>query len=418
MVAVSDQLVNFVRPSEHASRNPSGIDMWMNCPASIELQKGIPEEVKAYATEGTLAHQIAEDYFVSTHYGLPASGELMMAEQDMMEGAQMHYDCIVGWLNNKEDIGEVIWFGLEKGIPIFPELDSYGTGDVIIVGTKGCATIDFKYGKKPVSAKSAQLLAYLLGVYRHLIDVPADYVFNAVIVQPRTDMLPKVEEYALADIKDFEAKVYAGLLKSNEKNLEPNPGNHCFWCKARRTQDPLKKCPAIKNKALQAANENFDSFFEDMNAPIEKIGAPNDKRDKALLKVMSLEPMIVQISKDARDEFLYRIENGEVIEGLEIVEEFGRSKWKEENPQKMAGHIAAAYGHVEKLRGKVIATETKTKVINIGDLKKIVGSKDFDESLIVKPIKKKIHVQDRTTKEVLGGLAAYSQMIGLNLDEQ
>lgn len=411
-VQLSHELVNFVRPSEHSRFSPSGTDRWVNCPASIRLSDPIPDETSKWAAEGTTAHTVCEDLFAHKYWGHEKSPTLMMADQEMIDCAEDYYACVTGWLKNEDDIGDVLWFGLEKGIPIFPERSCFGTADFVAIGTKGCAIIDFKYGKgKAVGANSTQLFNYLLGLYRYLIDIPDDYKFHAVVVQPRIDAIPKVHEYTKADFKQFEAIVYKAILEADAPGLEPNPGNHCFWCKAKRTNDPNLKCPAIKQKQLQVANENFDSFLQDMNAPVGKDRALVSKRDKALLKVMSLLPMMKEIAKDAEEEFKYRIEQGETIEGLHIADVQGRAKWKLDDPRDMAREIRRSHPEVME---PAYMTQPTLKVMNISQIKKVVGKANFDESLIVRPIKKELVIQDRTTREVLGELTEYSKMIGIN----
>lgn len=412
-VKLSHELVNFVRPSEHSRFSPSGTDKWVACPFSIKASDPIPEETSKYAAEGTRAHTVAEDFFFHKYQGAEKSSDLMMADDDMMEGAEMHADCINGWLQHKDYIGEVLWHGLEKGIPIFPEKSCFGTADAVIVGTKGCVIIDYKYGKKPVSPNSAQLKCYLLGVLRHLIDVPDDYQFHAVVTQPRTDSMPKACQHTLEEMREFEAVIYTAILKADSQGLEPVEGSHCFWCKARRTNDPLLKCPAISGKALKVANENFDQFLTDMSAPIVKIGAPNIKRDKALIKIMSLLPMMKDIAKNAIDEFEYRIEQGETIEGIDLVEVQGNRKWKLDDPKEMGKEIQKLYPEVMPC----YFTKPVMKVKTLSAIKKQVGAKNFDESLVVRPLKKEVVILDRTKREVLGTLAKYGNMIGLNLDD-
>ncbi|MBF31837.1 MAG: hypothetical protein Unbinned1322contig1000_30 [Prokaryotic dsDNA virus sp.] len=411
-VKLSNELVSFIRPSDHSRFSPSSTDRWVGCPFSVKASDKIPDETSKYAAEGTLAHTVAEDYFAHMFHGAEKSPELMMADQDMMDGAQMHYDCIVGWLDHKDYIGEVLWHGLEKGIPIFPEKSCFGTADCVIVGTKGCVIIDYKYGKRSVSANSAQLKGYLLGIFRHLIDVPEDYQFHAVVTQPRTDTIPKVAEHSYYEMREFEAMVYTAILQADAPGLQPVEGSHCFWCKARRTNDPNLKCPAIAQKALKLAGENFDGFLADMNQPV-KTGALNTKRDKALLKIMSLLPMMKQIAKDGEEEFKYRLEQGETIDGVNLVEVQGKRKWKLDDPRDMAREIAKLYPEVQA----GYMTVPVMKVMSQAKVKKAAGVKDLDQSLTVRPLKKEIVIPDRTKQEVLGALTDYGKMIGLNLEQ-
>lgn len=44
----------------HALLSPSAAERWINCPASVFLNKDIPDEGSVYADEGTAAHTLME----------------------------------------------------------------------------------------------------------------------------------------------------------------------------------------------------------------------------------------------------------------------------------------------------------------------------------------------------------------------
>ena len=47
--------------TKHAKLSPSAADRWFNCPASIKLCEGLPQEApNKYMLEGTKAHEFAE----------------------------------------------------------------------------------------------------------------------------------------------------------------------------------------------------------------------------------------------------------------------------------------------------------------------------------------------------------------------
>lgn len=404
MIEVHPNLVNFVRPSEHSEFSPSGGDKWMACPFSIKASKPIPEETSKYAAEGTLAHTVVEDYFHHKYYEMPKTNELMMANDEMMESAQTWHDVLSAWLTSGH-LGKILWFGLEKGIPIYPEESCFGTADAVIVGTEGCAIIDFKYGKgRAVGARSTQLMLYLLGVYRHLSNVPENYLFHAVISQPRIDPVPKHAEYTKEEMDEFAPKVWDAIQTSKRDDLKPVEGSHCFWCKARRTNDPALKCPAIKEKALKVANENFDLFLTDMSHAPE--AAVNPKRDAALRKVMALLPLMQEIAKSAEEEFQFRIERGEKIEGIILADKTGRREWALEG-DALAAQIKKVHPDVDPC----VVVPATTKMKTISQVEKEVGKKNFDQSLTKKKVTKKIILDDRNIQSILGELEGYNRII-------
>ena len=411
IVKIHNDLLNFVRPSAHSTFSPSASDRWMECPFSIEATKNIPNETSKYAEEGTLAHSVCEAEFAKEFFGIGYPNDLQMkiiALEDegaeMMDSAYVYISCIKAWLNLEEEIGNVLSYGLEKGIPIFAEEGAFGTADTLIIGDKGCAVIDFKYGKgKSVNADSLQLRTYLAGVLKHLIDVPEDYRFHSVIVQPRTDYAPKAHTYTKAEIKDHLEAVWNAIQETKKSNLEPVRGKHCFWCPASRTKDSALKCPAIKTETLKVAQEDFGKFMADMSAPVEKFGDNNDKRDSAIIKVMSLLPLMQKIAKDGEEEFAYRISKGENIPGVQITEKAGNRTWLHTDENEMKGAI-------QKLYPKIDPIKTVTKLMTITEFEKQAGKKSAD-ALTYKPLNKKLVVQDAKVQEILGDLAKCAQAL-------
>jgi hypothetical protein len=404
-------LLNFVRPSPHSTFSPSGADRWLSCSYSVNASKGIPEESSKYSEEGTVAHSVCEAFFRQQHYELPFPVELQMAMlpydgDEMMECAAGYYDVIQFWLNNYEIIGGIVWFGLERGIPVFPEEGCFGTADCLIIGTKGAVVIDYKHGKgKNVGAGSLQLKVYAAGVARYLLNVPQDYLIHAVVYQPRTDQAPKETNYTMPVLNIFLGDIWNAIQASKKTDLEPVEGNHCFWCPASRTKDMDFKCKAIKEKPLKLAQENFGKFLADMNAPIEEFNAPNPKRDEAIIKIHALFPLMKKIVEDTSEELMMRIQGGEAIDGVRIIDEIGNRILNAENDKDAADLIKSKFG-IEPWK---VIPETK-KLKTITEIEKTLGKNKLD-SICVRKIKKKIDIADGKMRDILGEMATYGQMI-------
>lgn len=405
MIRVSSTLKTFVRPSEHSLFSPSGSDRWINCPYSINASKGIPEEPPSiYAAQGTLAHQICEDY--ANHYFFEAekTQDLMEATDENMRSAQGWVEVISSWLSRPEEIGDIIYFDLEVGVPVFPERGCFGTSDAIIVGTKGCVSLDFKNGVgHSVGARSPQLQIYLLGLFKNILGTPEelkDYGFHAVVYQPRLDEVPKQVSYTWEEMKVFHDLIDKKINETKRMDLQPNLGSWCHWCPAKRTRDPKRMCPAQKQKTIDLAAESFEQYFADMNAPIEKFDEVNVKRDRAMIKLMSLKPLIDQVVKDAEEEFKDRILGGEDLEGVELKDKLGNRKWALSDDE-LKHRLKNLYGiesHIEQ----------KPKLKTITQVEKEVGKKKFDDSLTMRPISKKVSLSDTSVKQILGELADYA----------
>lgn len=417
MITIHEALLNFVRPSDHSTFSPSSTDRWMACPYSIKASEGIPSESSVYSEEGTLCHSVCEALFYEEYYGIPFPNDLTMqmlnwdmkkpgTSQEMMSCAHTYVDVVTHYLNSDE-IGEVIWWGLEKGIPIFPEEGCFGTGDCIIVGTKATATIDYKHGQgKNVQADSPQLKSYAAGVARHLTGLPDDYKFISVVVQPRTDIAPKTAEYSYNEIMHHLGLIWEAIQESKTAS-EPCEGSHCYWCPAKRTKDPTKKCPAIADKAFKVAQEDFGKFLEDMHVPNKSLAnQTTERRDAAILKVISLLPLMKKIAEDGEAEFMYRMEKGETIPGVKLVEEPGKRQWVFDKDESMISALKVNFPDLNPVK-EIPAT---TKLMTITEVEKIVGKNKCD-GLTIKKITKKVKVEDSKVQEVLNELSSYNNML-------
>lgn len=408
---IHNDLLDFVRPTPHSTFGPSGAERWMSCAYSIEGSKDIPEQTSSYAEEGTLAHSVCEAVFRQQYFDFPFPVDLQMQMlgydgDEMMACAQGYVDVIAFWLNNKEAIGNVLFYGIEKGIPVFPEDGCFGTADCLIIGDKGAVVIDYKHGKgKSVAANSLQLKVYAAGVARYLANVPEEYSVHCIVYQPRTDMAPKEIAYTMGELNQSLDDIWKAIQKTKQKDLEPVEGNHCFWCPASRTKDPNKKCKLMKEKPLKLAQENFGKFLADMNAPIEKFNAPNSKRDAAIVKIHALFPLMKRIVEDTNEELMMRIESGEVIDGVRIVEEYGNRQLNFDSDEQAAAAIKTQYA-VDPWK---IIPETK-KLKTITEIEKAIGKNKLD-SLCVRKVKKKIDIMDGKIRDILGDMSAYSEMI-------
>lgn len=410
-------LLKFVRPSAHSTYSPSAIDAWMACGYRKNAIINIPEETSKYAEEGTLAHSVCEALFAFKFYDFPFSAKLNMdlmkweqnnpgATAEMMMHAEGYYDCLIYWLNNQAELGDILWFGLERGVPIFPEKKCFGTGDCIIVGTKASAVIDFKYGKgKKVAASSLQLKAYGAGIARHLIDAPIDYKVFSVVYQPRIEAHFLACSYSIPELNRFLGDIWTAILESEKPDLKPVEGNHCYWCPAARTKDPNLKCGAILDKPVKLAHENFAHFIAQTSAPVEKLGMYNPSRDEALMKIIALAPMLNQMAKDGMEEFKMRLEAGEAIPGARLVMKEGNRVYNATKPQDIADLIKSKFTGIEPW--KVIPEDYKIKAIT-----EIEKEYKIDlTSVCIKKVTKEVDILDDKMKTILGDMAAYGAMI-------
>lgn len=414
MIQIHPDLTNFVRPSPHSTFSPSASDRWDEdaCSFSINYCKNIPEETSIYAAEGTLAHSVAEQYFYSWIQGIPLSPEFQMQlvtetkdnGQEMIEGSEMYRQMIAFYLMNKELVGDILYYGLERGIPIFPEKGAFGTGDFLLIGTKASVIGDYKFGRKPVHADSFQLRSYAAGVRRYLFNLPEDYKFIAVIVQPRTDSTPKVHEYSVQEMDQTLEKIWRSIIASERTDLQPNKGNWCHFCPANQTKNPALQCPLIKGKYQEALDSDFDQLLKDYHAPVTSFNAPNIKRDHAMMKLIAIAPYINSLASSALAEFEFRIlEHKETIPGVGIEEKLGNRRWALDDEFAVAARLKLVYPQLDPM------IQPPKKMKTITQIEKEVGKGQID-SFCIRTSSKKVILESETQKQILGELAALSQL--------
>lgn len=416
MITIHENLLNFVKPDDHSKYSPSSADRWLGCPYSVKKSEGIVEEEKSYSIEGTIAHELCEAVYRQQMFGLSIPIDLTMKTlgykdngDEMLEAAQGFFEVCDYWTKNEAAIGKVLWFGQERAIPIFPERSCYGTGDFIIVGTKASVVIDFKYGRKPVKADSLQLKAYAAGIARHIDNVPQDYKFYAVVFQPRVTLDVKEICYTVQEMFDFLGVIWKAIEQAENGNNEPVEGNHCFWCPARRTRDMDKRCELIKEKPVKLANEAFDKFLADSNI-VPTTTPEQQRRDQAIIKLMSLYPAIKQVVEQSKDDFKVRIENGEHIDGVVIKDVMGRRELNFESEEEAIKVLKKEFPDVEP-----VETVTKTKIKALGklekEIKKSTGESKALDRFCVKKIKKEVEVLEDRQKAILDSMTQFSQSI-------
>lgn len=171
---------------EHALLNASAAKMWMSCPGSKTLERGMPDVSSSYAEDGTRMHTAAADILL----GRPMSVDLDDEELDVVRSFVSYVQQEAGghefMVEQRVDYSDVI------GVA-----DSFGTADAIILAGDTIKIIDLKTGRGvPVSAeKNEQLMLYALGALETFGMIHHFKKAKLAIVQPR---LGPVSEWEVA----------------------------------------------------------------------------------------------------------------------------------------------------------------------------------------------------------------------------
>ena len=271
----------------HALFPPSASVRWLNCPGSVALTLGLPEQSSKYADEGTAAHILANralahsrpcsfwlDEKVTLH------GHEWAFTEEMCSYVQTYVDYIHA--SAKELEAEVFpeqVVKLDKALGI---TEQFGTSDAVLlnIATGVVKITDLKYGRgekvdaswpaKPLDLfqvvraegdrqVNPQLALYALGVLETITELfgPVERVLLA-IVQPRLDHISEFE-LSVSELKEFmcqaQRAVASGMeaivgdptqyLKATEKG--------CRWC-------PVKAdCPEMRRMVAGQLADEFEA---------------------------------------------------------------------------------------------------------------------------------------------------------------
>ena len=168
--------------TEHARLSPSGSKKWFACPGSITLEAPIPNKSSTYADDGTAMHEIAarcltQHYravkWIGEQIPVHAAGEeprFVEFDDEMADLTQGYVDTVramaIGYtllVEQRVDFSEFV------GVP-----GQFGTLDCrhpLRTTRARLFAVDLKTGRTPVHVeRNSQLLLYLLGLLRKLLD--------------------------------------------------------------------------------------------------------------------------------------------------------------------------------------------------------------------------------------------------------
>lgn len=297
----------------HHLLGPSSAPRWLKCIGSV-IPKSPYVPAGDAAREGTACHELLEAALMGIDHNtmlgtmIPVDGKQYEVTQEMIEGVDLFLETVDGL---------VAEFGLDKSLlrseqyftahPLFG-----GTCDFYLFQNNRLIVIDFKYGRKPVTARSEQLTCYSALIIGALgTTVPIEVI--QLVVQPRsigekvTRYSPTQEEIGTLVQQIMESirivEEHAGATEPPLRLL--NVGAHCEYCPKQGG------CPAhmkMMEQLVQAAQ----------NPPVtDESAIPN------LLYWVELEDAVKGFFKSINSALLSHAEAGRPIPGKKLVPRFG-----------------------------------------------------------------------------------------------
>lgn len=347
----------------HALLSPSGASRWLACPPSARLEAQFPDSSSASASEGTLAHAIAElklrKMFIEPMGPKKFNTAMKQLQTDplydkeMQEYTDQYRDYI---------LEQVHGYSVRPHIQVEQKLncsayapECFGTADCIILGDDILQIVDFKYGKRvSVSAvENKQMMLYALGAYETYSFLYPIQKVHLSIVQPRdfTDE-HKISEWELPikNLLDWGEGIKPVAKQAFDGKGEFAPSDEtCQFCRA-------------KGECRARAGVLFEIEPELAKAPAllqnEEIG-----------NLIALARRAAAFAKDLEETALGKCLAGQLIPGWKAVE--GRANRAFTDSDK--AFAALKEGGIEE------TMLYERKPLTLAAVEKLLGKKEFQD---------------------------------------
>ena len=346
--------------SKHALLSPSSAHRWMNCTPSAMLEAEFENKSSQAAEEGTAAHAFCEHKLKKA---LRTRSKRPVSDYDSDE-MQEHTDAYVEFVLEQLEIAKQTCKDpiilIEQKVDFSDYVpDGFGTADCLIVSDDKLHIIDFKYGLGVLveAEENPQMKCYALGalaIYDSLYDITE---VSMSIFQPRRENV-STWTVPVGDIRTWAEEE----LKPKAEMAIRGEGTFCAgeWCQFCRA---AVKCRARAEEKLKIAQEEFK--------------LPPLLTDD---EIEELLPILPDITKWANDIAAYALESavhhGKEWNGYKVVEGRSNRKYSDEDAVAKA---AKEHGYTDIY---------KQSLINITEMQKLMGKKDFEEiigGLLIKP---------------------------------
>jgi hypothetical protein len=323
----------------HAQLSPSKRHRWALCPGSVREEAKYPEERSgAAAIDGTHSHTLLE-HCIKAGLANPLNmvgvklkdddGEFVI-DQPRAERVKVAIDYIAQKLP-AEVISEKRvnpkWFTGRD--------DLSGTVDCQIVGDDWLEIIDYKDGMAPVdAANNLQLEQYAIGKlaeYKLPINMPQMYPFKEVrmtIIQPKLalrGMNPVVSWVVpVSHLLDRVRTLTLEAMATDAPNALLVPGeSQCKYCRAKGS------CSALASNVMK----EIGVMFQPVKTDVLDVAQQSANKDPAVMsddqirQIMEAAPLMRQLIEGVEKEAQRRLESGQSIPGLKLVNGRGSRAW-------------------------------------------------------------------------------------------
>ena len=326
--------------SGHAKLSPSKRSRWALCPGSIREEAKYPNQGGGPAAiDGTHSHTLLEQCFKGAPVEPAAFIGLTLTDHEgdfvvdasRAERVKIAYDYImVQSMNNL--------FPVLSEMKVDPDhllgrKDLSGTVDIQIVGVDTLELIDYKDGMGIVSAEgNMQLEQYAYGVLaRYKLPVNGVYAFEFVkmtIIQPKLALrgMPAITSHTVTvrSLLDNMGTIITQAAATDKPDAPLVPGeSQCKFCRAKGS------CSALASNVMKEVGIMFQPVVNQTLDVAQQSADkdPSTMDDAQIAQIMEAAPLMRQLLEGVEAEALRRMQAGQTIPGLKLVNGRGSRAW-------------------------------------------------------------------------------------------
>jgi hypothetical protein len=318
------------------------------CPGSIREEAKYPEQDSGPAAiDGTHSHTLLEHCIKEFVDPLSMVGQLMTdhdgsfhVDQGRAERVKVAFD----YVHKIENLGlRVISETKVDPAHLLGRDDLSGTVDLQIIGHDTLELIDYKDGMGVVTAEgNMQLEQYAYGVLAgYKLPVNGKYPFDHVrmtIIQPKLalrGMRPITSHtVTVSDLFKNMGTIITQAAATDLPDAPLVPGeSQCKFCRAKGS------CSALASNVMKEVGIMFQPVTQTLDVAQQSADKdPSSMDDAQIAQIMEAAPLMRQLLEGVEKEAMRRIQSGQTIPGLKLVNGRGSRAWalpEEEMAEKL-----------------------------------------------------------------------------------
>jgi len=314
--------------TDHAKLSPSSAHRWTRCPGSVREELKYPDNSGPAALDGTRTHALLEMCLVTGMDPLMMVGQIITDDDGLHTIDTDRAKRVKVATDHVRELGGVV--STERRVDpsrLVGRDDLGGTVDVTVATGDTVHIIDYKDGVTPVEAvENEQLIAYALGhLAGYNLPINGDYPVKHMvltIIQPKLAMkgLPPITSWELS-VESLLSRIGDIVVKAAATDAPDAPlvpgEKQCRFCRAKGG------CAAVNTHVMDAVGMFKSIDIVQQAAVTEPTEMSNDK----LREIIEAAPLLRQLLEASEAEALRRMQMGQTIPGLKVVNGRGSRAW-------------------------------------------------------------------------------------------